>query len=107
MRFDTGSVPVGYFVLSSETRTIAEIQDLALFKCGRCFPLCRAFRPRLRLVARRANEMRVDPDRLRAYGVAADDVINARLWQYDQPQRQLARRRFLSGRGDERDGSEP
>jgi multidrug efflux pump subunit AcrB len=31
MRFDTGSVPVGYLVLSSETRSIAEIQDLALF----------------------------------------------------------------------------
>ena len=32
MRFDTGSVPVGYLVLSSETRTIGEIQDQALFK---------------------------------------------------------------------------
>src|ERR1041385_1123229 len=31
-RFDTGSVPVGYLVLSSETRSIAEIQDLALFR---------------------------------------------------------------------------
>src|SRR5205807_2129591 len=32
MRFDTGSVPVGYLVLSSSTKTIAEIQDKALFK---------------------------------------------------------------------------
>ena len=32
MRFDTGSVPVGYLVLSSDTRSIAEIQDLALFR---------------------------------------------------------------------------
>src|SRR5437867_2179320 len=32
MRFDTGSVPVGYLVLSSDTKTIAEIQDKALFK---------------------------------------------------------------------------
>src|SRR5438477_1326744 len=30
MRFDVGSVPVGYLVLSSEKRTIAEIQDQAL-----------------------------------------------------------------------------
>ena len=30
MRFDTGSVPVGYLVLSSETQSIGEIQDLAL-----------------------------------------------------------------------------
>ncbi len=32
MRFDTGSVPVGYLVLSSATRSIGEIQDHALFK---------------------------------------------------------------------------
>src|ERR1700732_2639593 len=32
MRFDTGSVPVGYLVLSSATKSIAEIQDHALFK---------------------------------------------------------------------------
>ena len=32
MRFDTGSVPVGYLVLSSPTRSLAEIQDLALFR---------------------------------------------------------------------------
>src|SRR5436189_4137712 len=30
MRFDTGSVPVGYLVLRSETKTIGEIQDQAL-----------------------------------------------------------------------------
>src|SRR5437870_11948697 len=30
MRFDTGSVPVGYLVFSSDTRGIKEIQDLAL-----------------------------------------------------------------------------
>ena len=32
MRFDTGSVPVGYLVLSSETKTIGQIQDQALFR---------------------------------------------------------------------------
>src|ERR1700676_4696045 len=32
MRFDTGSVPVGYLVLSSKTKSIGEIQDQALFK---------------------------------------------------------------------------
>src|ERR1700733_15258139 len=31
-RFDTGSVPVGYLVLSIATRSIGEIQDQALFK---------------------------------------------------------------------------
>src|SRR5439155_20812728 len=32
MRFDTGSVPVGYLVLKSETKSIGQIQDQALFK---------------------------------------------------------------------------
>src|SRR5476651_305952 len=32
MRFDTGTVPVGFLVLKSETRSIGEIQDQALFK---------------------------------------------------------------------------
>ena len=31
-RFDAGSVPVGQLVFSSETRTLGEIADLALFK---------------------------------------------------------------------------
>src|SRR4029077_5008117 len=31
MRFDTGSVPVGYLVLQSPSRSLAEIQDLGLF----------------------------------------------------------------------------
>src|SRR4029077_9142879 len=32
MRFDTGSVPVGYLVLKSETKNLGEIQNEALFK---------------------------------------------------------------------------
>src|SRR6202166_1883014 len=32
MRFDTGSVPVGYLVLSSVTKSVGDIQDQALFK---------------------------------------------------------------------------
>src|SRR5436190_1976426 len=32
MRFDTGSVPVGYLVLSSDTKKVGEIHDQALFK---------------------------------------------------------------------------
>ena len=46
MRFDTGSVPVGYLVLSSATKTIAEIQDQALFKVRPMFAgSARRFRP--------------------------------------------------------------
>src|ERR1051325_172925 len=32
MRFDAGTVPVGYLVFSSETRSLGEIQDLALHR---------------------------------------------------------------------------
>jgi multidrug efflux pump subunit AcrB len=32
VRFDAGSVPVGYLVFGSETRSLGEIQDLALFR---------------------------------------------------------------------------
>jgi multidrug efflux pump subunit AcrB len=78
MRFDTGSVPVGYLVLSSETRTIAEIQDLALFKVRPLFSaLPGVSAPPPFGGSARTVVLRVDPDRLRAYGVAADDVINA------------------------------
>src|SRR3970040_1220558 len=37
MRFDTGSVPVGYLVLRSDTRSVAEINDLALFQARAVF----------------------------------------------------------------------
>lgn len=78
MRFDTGSVPVGYLVLSSETRTIAEIQDLALFKVRPLFSaLPGVSAPPPFGGSARTVVLRVDPDRLRAYGVSADDVITA------------------------------
>jgi multidrug efflux pump subunit AcrB len=78
MRFDTGSVPVGYLVLSSETRTIAEIQDLALFKVRPLFSaLPGVSAPPPFGGSARTVVLRVDPDRLRAYGVSADDVIAA------------------------------
>ncbi len=31
-RFDTGSVPVGFLVLTSKTKSVAEVQDQALFR---------------------------------------------------------------------------
>jgi multidrug efflux pump subunit AcrB len=78
MRFDTGSVPVGYLVLSSATRTIAEIQDLALFRVRPMFSALPGvsapppFGGSARTVVIRAN-----PDRLRAYGLSPDEIITA------------------------------
>src|ERR687897_1403850 len=71
MRFDTGSVPVGYLVLSSETRTIAEIQDLALFKVRPMFSsLPGVSAPPPFGAGARSLVVTVDPRRLQSYGMA-------------------------------------
>lgn len=78
MRFDTGSVPVGYLVLSSGTKTIAEIQDQALFKVRPMFSnLPGVSAPPPFGGSARSIVVRADPDRLRAYGLSPDDVIGA------------------------------
>ncbi len=77
-RFDTGSVPVGYLVMSSETKTIAQIQDQALFKVRPMFaaiPGVSAPPPFGGGV--RSVVIRADPERLRAYNVSADEVVQA------------------------------
>jgi len=78
MRFDTGSVPVGYLVLSSGTKTIAEIQDQALFKVRPLFSaLPGVSAPPPFGGSARSIVIRANPDRLRAYGLSPDDVISA------------------------------
>ncbi len=78
MRFDTGSVPVGYLVLSSETRTVGEIQDQALFKVRPMFShLPGVSAPPPFGGSARTVVLRADPDRLRAYNASPDEVIAA------------------------------
>lgn len=78
MRFDTGSVPVGYLVLSSETKTIGEIQDQALFKVRPMFAsLPGVSAPPPFGGNARTIVLRVDPDRLRAYHISPEEVIAA------------------------------
>jgi multidrug efflux pump subunit AcrB len=78
MRFDTGSVPVGCLVLSSETRSLTEIQDLALFRVRPMFAsLPGVSAPPPFGGSARTVVVRLDPDRLRAYRVAPEDVIMA------------------------------
>ena len=78
MRFDTGSVPVGYLVLSSETKTIGEIQDQALFKVRPMFSsLPGVSAPPPFGGSARAVVLRVEPDRLRAYNASPDEVVAA------------------------------
>ena len=78
MRFDAGTVPVGYLVFRSDTRSLGEIQDLALNRVRPQF----ATLPGLTSPppfggSQRTIVIRVDPDRLRSYGMGADDVIRA------------------------------
>lgn len=78
MRFDTGSVPVGYLVLSSETKTIAEIQDQALFKVRPMFAaLPGVSAPPPFGGSARTIVIKADPDKLRAYGMSPDEVVSA------------------------------
>src|SRR5437773_3700395 len=78
MRFDTGSVPVGYLVLSSETKSLDEIQDQALFKVRPMFStLPGVSAPPPFGGSARAIVVNVDPDRLRSYNLSPDDVVDA------------------------------
>ncbi|MGH9680737.1 MAG: efflux RND transporter permease subunit, partial [Candidatus Acidiferrales bacterium] len=78
IRFDAGTVPVGYVVFSSDTRTVGEIQDLALNRVRPAF----ATLPGLTSPPpfggnQRTIVVTVNPDRLRAYNLSPDEVVQA------------------------------
>jgi len=78
MRFDAGTVPVGYLVFSSQSRSLGEIQDLALNRVRPQFATLDGLTsPPPFGGSQRTIVVRVDPDRLRAYGMGADEVIRA------------------------------
>jgi multidrug efflux pump subunit AcrB len=78
MRFDTGSVPVGYLVLRSDTKTVGEIQDQALFKVRPMFAAIPGVSaPPPFGGNQRTVVVRADPDLLRAYNLSSDDVVRA------------------------------
>src|SRR5579862_5356926 len=78
IRFDAGTVPVGYVVFSSESRTLGEIQDLALNRVRPAF----ATLPGLTSPPpfggnQRTVVVTINPDRLRAYNMSPDEVAQA------------------------------
>ncbi len=78
VRSDVGSIPVGYLVLRSQSRSLGEIQDQALFKVRPMFAsLPGVSAPPPFGGNQRTVAIRVDPDRLRSYQMSPDEVINA------------------------------
>src|SRR5512139_378457 len=78
VRFDAGSVPVGYLGFSSQTRSLGEIQDLALNRVRPLFAtLPGVSAPPPFGGNQRTIVISVNPDRLRAYGMSPQEVIRA------------------------------
>lgn len=77
-RFDAGSVPVGQLVFTSDTKTLGEIQDLALFKVRPMFStLPGVSAPPPFGGNQKTVVVRVDPERLRGYGLTPEAVVQA------------------------------
>src|SRR5712691_3132983 len=78
MRFDAGSVPVGNLVFSSETRTVAEMQDAALNLVRPLFAtLPGVSAPPPFGGSARSIVVNLKPDRLRSYNMAPDEIVAA------------------------------
>ncbi len=78
MRFDAGSVPVGDLVFSSETRSVGEMQDLALNRVRPLFAtLPGVSAPPPFGGSARSIVINLKPDRLRALNMSPDEVVTA------------------------------
>src|SRR5512137_313199 len=77
-RFDAGSVPVGNLVFSSESRSVAEMQDAALNLVRPLFAtLPGVSAPPPFGGSARTIVVSVKPDRLRAYNLSPDEIVQA------------------------------
>src|SRR6266513_159307 len=78
MRFDAGSVPVGNLVFSSESRTVGELQDLALNRVRPLFATLRGVSaPPPFGASQRTIVVRVDPQKLQTYNISIDQLVDA------------------------------
>jgi multidrug efflux pump subunit AcrB len=78
MRFDAGSVPVGNLVFTSETATVAQMQDAALNRVRPLFAtLPGVSAPPPFGGSARTILINVDPDRLRSYNMSPDEIVGA------------------------------
>ncbi len=78
VRLDAGSLPVGYLVFESPSRSVGEMQDLALYRVRPMFSGLAGisspppFGGNIRTIV-----VNVDPDRLRSYNLSPQDVVDA------------------------------
>ncbi len=77
-RFDAGSIPIGQLVFTSSTKTLGEIQDLALFKVRPMFStLPGVSAPPPFGGNQKTVIIKINPDRIRDYHLSPDDVVQA------------------------------
>jgi multidrug efflux pump subunit AcrB len=78
LRLDAGSLPVGYLVFESPSRSVGELEDLALYRVRPMFSgLAGISSPPPFGGNIRAIVVNVDPDRLRSYNLSPQDVVDA------------------------------
>ena len=77
-RFDAGSVPVGQLVFTSETRSLSEISDLALFRVRPMFAtLPGVSAPPPFGGNQKTVIVKVDPEKIKNYKLSPDEVVQA------------------------------
>jgi multidrug efflux pump subunit AcrB len=80
IRYDAGTLPVGYLVFSSSSRTLGEIQDLALNRVRPVFAtLPGVSSPPPFGGNQRTIVISVDPNKLHAYGLSPNNVVQSVL----------------------------
>ncbi len=78
IRYDAGTLPVGYLVFSSPSRTLSEIQDLALNRVRPVFAtLPGVSSPPPFGANQRTIILNVKPDKLHAYGMSPESLVQA------------------------------
>jgi multidrug efflux pump subunit AcrB len=78
IRYDAGTLPVGYMVFSSPSRTLGELQDLALNRVRPVFAtLPGVSSPPPFGGNQRTIVINVDPQKMQAYGLSPEKVVQA------------------------------
>src|SRR5882724_876774 len=78
VRYDAGSVPVGQLIFSSPTRSVGEMQDIALNRVRPLFAVLEGVSaPPPFGGNQRTIVIRLNPDRLNAYNISAEEAIVA------------------------------